>query len=408
MIREMPNPAPITAATAAALLALAAAGQTLPPATTGDLLVSSSGNDRLLRLDFGGTELASLPLPGLAHPRGLAVSPTGTVYVASQNSGEVLELDRRLQLVRRFATGPVVGPTGIALRTNGNLLVAGFSSSNVGEFRPDGTLVRTFADPKLRFTNCVALLPDGSFFAASAGNGTVVYFDSTGTARFDATGFGLSSPMGLAVWNNELFVAGGGSNNIVVFDLAGAPLRELRHADLSGPQGIAVTAGGELVSASFFTHKVVWLKPDGTWLRTAAPGSSLVPRSVAFLPSASLLTTGSPTLGTPYPFTVDSPHEPGLAYATGMALAQAPAIPLPRGRTLPLAADALFQLSLSGAPAFAGFVGLLDGQGKGTPVLNLPNLAALQGVTVHAAAVTLDPAWPTLFRQVTAATSWTL
>ena len=72
----------------------------LPPPATGDLLVSSSGNDLLLRVDFAGTQLASKSYPGLSHPRGIAVAADGTVYLASQTTSEVLvrEFDPAAQL----------------------------------------------------------------------------------------------------------------------------------------------------------------------------------------------------------------------------------------------------------------------------------------------------------------------
>lgn len=391
----------------AALLAATSPAQ-LPPTSTGDLLVSSSGNDRLLRLDFRGVELAATTISGIAHPRGIVVSRDGTVYLVSQNTNEVVVLDRLLRVVRRFPTGAVRGPTGAALGPNGNLFVAGFTSSNVGEFQLDGTLVRAYSNNDLSFANCVAFLPDGSFAVASAGNGRVVHFEASGALRRSFTGFGLSSPMGMAVFAGELFVAGGGSNNLVVFDLAGNALREIRHADLSGPQGIAVTTDGVLVTSNFYTHTVSWFERDGTHRRTASPPSSMVPRSVGFLPSMEVVSIGAPQAGVPYPFAVACPFAPGAIYATALSFSTSPGLPLPDGRMFRLTPDALFFLSLGGSPAFAGFVGTLDGNGLALPMLHLPNEPRLRGLTIHAGALTLDPAAASLFRQVSAPVSWTI
>lgn len=376
----------------------------LPPPTTGDLLVSSAQNDRLLRLAFDGTELQALAFPKLSHPRGIVVSMDGTVFLASQNSNEILVLDRSLRLVRRFPTKNVSGPTGAALGPNGHLFVAGFSSNNVGEFKADGTFVRTYSVGGMRGTNCVAFRRDGGFYTASAATNAVLHFKADGTFERSFTGFGLSSPMGIAIWNGEVFVAGGGSSNIVVFDQGGKALRQIRHRDLSGPQGIAFTRDGVLAVSNYYNHTICWFKPDGTHLRTVRPLSSSVPRSLAFLPSVTLEYSGKPVLGVPFPVRVVSPHEPGLVYATALALSSAPGLPLPDGRIFPLTPDPLFFLSLG----FPGFVGVLDGNGRATVTLLFPNSPGLRNLPLHCGALTLDPRSAGLFRQVSAPAGWIL
>ncbi|MEM7201594.1 MAG: hypothetical protein AAF628_15095 [Planctomycetota bacterium] len=393
---------------AAPVVLAATVSAQLPPLAAGDILVSSSGNDRLLRLDFRGQELASLSFAGLAHPRGIVAAPDGTLFLSSQNSSEVLVLGRALTLQRRFATAGVTGPTGAALGANGHLYVAGFSSSNVGEYRTDGSLVRTYSDPSLRFSNCVAFHPDGSFFVSSAGTGSVVHFEANGSLRRSFTGFGLASPMGMAVWNGELFVTGGSSNNIVVFDLDGTALRQIRHADLSGPQGIAFRRDGVFATCSFYQDTVSWFDADGSHVGTMTPDSTRVPRSVAYLEGARIDANGDPVPGTPYTFDVHSPFEPGSLYANALALSTAPGLPLPDGRTIQLTPDPLFFASLSPNPAFQGFLGSLDATGSANLTLALPALPVLQGLTLHSAALTVDLAHPGLIRQFSAPVTWSL
>jgi sugar lactone lactonase YvrE len=398
---------PLALLLSALLLAVPSPSQ-LPPRTTGDVLVSSSGNNRLLRLDFRGVEVAAATIAGVAHPRGIVVTGNGTVFLVSQNTDEVVVLDAALRLVRRFPTGAVRGPTGAALGPGGNLFVAGFNSSNVGEYRLDGSFVRAVSANDLVFANCVTFLPDGSFVAASAGNGRVVHFEASGTVRASYTGFGLSSPMGMAVYGSELFVAGGSSHNIVVFDLAGAALRELRHADINGPQGVAFTADGVLITSSFYSHKISWFERNGTHLRTVTPPSSNVPRSLAFLPSLELIAAGAPRPGVPFPLALSSPYEPSTIYATALAFSTSPGWPMLDGRIFPLTPDPLFYVSLSGGAVFRDFIGVLDAGGRGVPTLHLPNIPGLTGLTLHAAALTFDPVFATLFRQMSAPASWTI
>jgi hypothetical protein len=387
-----------------ALLAAAAATAQLPLPTTGDLLVSSTGNHRLLRLGFDGRQLAELTLPGLVSPRGIAVRPAaGEVYLVSEGTAEVLVLDRALQVARRFPTVGVASPTSAAFGPSGDLFVAGFNSSNVGRFRTDGTPLGTFSAPgQLVNTNCVMFRADGGSYTASAANGSVVEFDAAGTFVRRFTGFGLSSTMGLAVWNGELFAAGGGSNNIVVFDLAGTPLREIRHPDLAGPQSIAFRGDGTFVVSGFYNHRIAAFRADGAHLWTVQPPGSSVPRGAAFLPGCVLDVPPGPVLGAPFAMPLESPFEPGLTYLCALSVASSPGLPLPDGRVWPLASGGLLQASLfGGPPLFTNFVGVLDARGTAAPTLFLPDWAFLRGLSLWTGALTLEPT-PLTIRQIAA------
>lgn len=384
------------------LLALLALGATFGTASTldaqllsatGDVLVSSSRNNRVLRLTPTGEQIASYSYTGLSSPRGLIVDGAGTTYLVSQNTNEILVLDRSFGLVRRFSTGVVKSPTGGAIGPNGNLYIAGFSSSNVGEFTPSGTFVRAYSNAQqLSFANCVAFMPDGSFLVASAGNGRIVRFLPGGKMIGSYTGFGLSSTMGIAIWNNEIFAAGGGSSNIVVFDMQGKALREIRHVDMSGPQGVVFTHDGLLVTSSFFNDKVLWFRPDGTHVRTVKPVGSSVPRNLAFAHGVSMKTAGSPILGQAYPIGIASANEPGFVYLQLLSLSQTPGLVFADGRRWGMSIDPLLELSIQNSPIFQNFVGILDASGNARAVMNLPNLAILRGLKIHAGALTLEPA----------------
>jgi hypothetical protein len=82
----------------------------------------------------------------------------------------------------------------------------------------------------------------------------------------------------------------------------------------------------------------------------------------------------------------------GNGYVVGAALSSTPGIPVPPIGTVPLAIDALFILSTSGAlPAvFTNFAGLLDAFGEATATLNFPPVPALAGLPFSIAAVTYD------------------
>lgn len=82
----------------------------------------------------------------------------------------------------------------------------------------------------------------------------------------------------------------------------------------------------------------------------------------------------------------------GAAYQAASSLGRS-GISIGSGRSIPLAVDSLFFLTLSrAAPTiFANYVGFLDINGDGTLQVNLPKASALVGVTFYTAFITFDP-----------------
>ncbi len=387
----MPRVAPLVLA---ALVLSATLLAQLPAPTTGDLLVSSFGSHQLLRLSPSGQQIGSVAVPANSAPRGVAVHrPTSEVFVALQNLDEVLVLTPSLTTRSRFATTGVQSPTGLAFGPGGDLFVPGFVSGTIGRYRPDGTHVATWGPftPAIR-PNCLAFLPDGTSFVADVSSNGVVRLDANGqeTGRF--TGFGLRSPMGTAIHGGELFVCGGSSHNVAVFDLQGNPRRSFQHADMSGPQGMAFDEDGQLLVTNYFNHMVNAFRSDGTWLWSTRPPSANTPRGFALLERVTATPPSRPIAGTPTPFAIRSPHEPGSGYVSAVSFGTTPGIPLPDGSTWDLAPDALFLGSvLNPSPVFQDFFGLLDARGSATATLRAPALPVLQGVDLHFGVFTVRP-----------------
>ncbi|MBN2489388.1 MAG: hypothetical protein JXQ29_00865 [Planctomycetes bacterium] len=105
--------------------------------------------------------------------------------------------------------------------------------------------------------------------------------------------------------------------------------------------------------------------------------------------------SGQPAPGVTVKLLVSSPRAPQLPYVAGLALAIRPELPIGGNRFLALAPDALLVLSLTaGPPIFRDFQGSLDASGAATAALGIPSHAALKGITVHAAHVTLHASAP--------------
>jgi hypothetical protein len=88
----------------------------------------------------------------------------------------------------------------------------------------------------------------------------------------------------------------------------------------------------------------------------------------------------------------------GLRYQVGSSLGTGPT-PLDT-RVIGVSADVLLLLSVSGfwPQVFQDFAGMLDGQGKASAAIHIPDDSKLIGTELHTAYVTIDPAWPSGIR----------
>jgi hypothetical protein len=104
-----------------------------------------------------------------------------------------------------------------------------------------------------------------------------------------------------------------------------------------------------------------------------------------------LVGSGSGRPGTALALALDAENDAGLGYLAGSSFGSGP-ICFGGGRRVDLSPDDLFLISVSGqAPSiFSGYHGVLDGQGRATANIDIPSIAALIGVKVHTAFVTLD------------------
>lgn len=176
--------------------------------------------------------------------------------------------------------------------------------------------------------------------------------------------------------------AGAGDVRARRFDAAGAPLGDefgvhQPSAAAEGYPDVELDWAGELFVFAFDGPD-----PGGktdAWARRW--------RHTPLLPSGPLVPGGSVDLA------LELPGGAALWRLVLLSLGAEPGLPLPDGRTLELAFDPLLSFVLSapdGGGAFAGFSGPLDGAGSGTAALSLPANAALSGLALHAAVVTLD------------------
>jgi len=127
-----------------------------------------------------------------------------------------------------------------------------------------------------------------------------------------------------------------------------------------------------------------------------AEDTGFVSRVEVYVSVSPATLTGPPLVapGTGAALDLSAPSDDGLPYQVGSAFGSGP-IPL-GNRQIGLSPDALLVLSVSGAlPAlFQDYTGVLDLNGRGRAVLNVPKSTALIGLRIHNAFVTLAPAAP--------------
>ncbi len=105
-------------------------------------------------------------------------------------------------------------------------------------------------------------------------------------------------------------------------------------------------------------------------------------------------------IGATHTLTLASAADANRPFVLGTSLGTGP---IPIGtRRLHLSADALLQVSAGGVlpTVFAGYGGVLDPFGAGAASITIPRIAALVGVALHTAFITLDSAAPLGIRSV--------
>jgi CubicO group peptidase (beta-lactamase class C family) len=90
---------------------------------------------------------------------------------------------------------------------------------------------------------------------------------------------------------------------------------------------------------------------------------------------------------------LSAPGRSGSPYALALSLGTWQGISTPAG-LIGLDLDELLLATLGGGPGLSGFSGVLDGAGRATARLAVPDNPALEGLELYAAAVLLDPAAP--------------
>lgn len=114
----------------------------------------------------------------------------------------------------------------------------------------------------------------------------------------------------------------------------------------------------------------------------------IFPSDVAVARSRHVFAIGHTMPGGPCDLGISVPAEPGAAYAAAVSLGFRPGFSVGGGRTVHLAQDPLFFLSLTNTGIFSGFQGRLDALGESRARMLVPRSPVFSGVRFFVAMVT--------------------
>jgi hypothetical protein len=156
----------------------------------GRILVSSSGDDRVVEFDRAGSYVGDFVAAGdggLSYPTGLLLRPNGNLLVSNRNGSSVLEYDgatgSSLGAFVTAASGGLVFPFGLVFTPSGNLLVTSLDNRVLEYDGTTGAFVGVFVSPGdnggLFDARGMAFKPDGNLLVAGFSSNAVHEYDGT-------------------------------------------------------------------------------------------------------------------------------------------------------------------------------------------------------------------------------------
>ena len=232
IIREFfPTTGVLTRASGGIGVAQVNQGQDLIVTSDGRTLVTSAGDDRVMRFSSAGLyvgDFVSSGSGGLNHPTGLIMTPDGTLLVSSRDTDSVLAYDgitgASLGAFVAAGAGGLTAPFGLTLGPNGNLFVTS-ASNEIIEYDGNsgslvGVMVSASANGGLDQPRGLTFKPDGNLLVASYGTDEVLEFNGKTGAPLGKwahvgteTRITQDSPWGIRIGpNGHVFVARTGSD----------------------------------------------------------------------------------------------------------------------------------------------------------------------------------------------------
>ena len=401
------------------LLLVLAAVSALPPASAqapvvrgGDIVVANyRPTSTLFRVTPTG-QVTTLPIPAASGPSGVAATQLGEILYGDADAG-TLELLAPDGTHRTVASIP--GVFRVKPDIDGEFVVTSFASRSLSHVTRTGvvTPILTWSSPQR--PQDVVVDENGDYIVTDdTGTRGVYRVSRTGVVTPIHVGTPLRLPQGVALFaNGDYAVIDGLVDAVFRIDRATGAISQFVSNTALGnnPDGIvSAFDGGFWVSTSSINgNEVLYIDRNGNVsppLAQGAPFDNL--ETLTIVPHV----TGSPTVttgpGSATRYAIDIPGAmAGTPYTIAFSLSMFPgfALPSPDTRALAVNPDGLFIATLfqSPPPAFVGFSGATDANGRATATLDLSIFApgALAGTTLFAQGISIDLGAPTAIGQVT-------
>jgi serine/threonine protein kinase, bacterial len=232
----------------------------------GDVYVTDSGHNRVLKLAAGSTSQTVAPLAGLDHPDDIAVDDAGDIYVTEPAQHRVLELTAG-------STNPTVlpftdlgEPTGVAIDSRGPGNDRGVVVSDATHNRVVALLAHSTQQTELPFTglacpSAVTVDRDGALFVIDRDNERVLKLPWKATVP-TVLPFVVGHPEDVAVdTSGDVYVTDGHANRVTKFVEASNTSKTLPFNGVNHPQGISVDSAGNVYVVDTGNNRVLKLPP---------------------------------------------------------------------------------------------------------------------------------------------------
>ncbi|OBG33295.1 hypothetical protein A5673_24015 [Mycobacterium sp. E3198] len=232
----------------------------------GDVYVTDSGNNRVLKLAAGSTNQTVVPLAGLDHPEEIAVDDAGDLVVTEPELHRVLELTAGSTNPTVLPFADLRDPSGVVVapRDSGNdraVVVSDCAHNRVVELLGQSAEQTELPLSGLACPSAVTVSRGGALFVVDRDNERVLKLPWTATVP-TVLPFVVGHPDDVAVdAGGNVYVTEGKDNRVTKFVRATNTSMTLPFNGVKNPQGIGVDAAGNVYVADTGNNRVLKLPP---------------------------------------------------------------------------------------------------------------------------------------------------
>ncbi|MGA7054271.1 MAG: serine/threonine-protein kinase PknD [Mycobacterium sp.] len=233
----------------------------------GDVYVTDSGNNRVLKLAAGSTSQTVVPFAGLDHPEDIAVDDAGDLEISEPAQHRVLQLTAGSTTPTVLPFTDLGEPTGVAIDSSdtGNdraVVVTDCTHNRVVALRAHSTEQTELPFSGLACPSAVTVNPAGALFVIDRDNERVLKLPWTATVP-TALPFVVGRPDDVAIdTSGNVYVTDSHDNRITKFVTASNTSKTLTFSGVNHPQGIDVDTAGNVYVVDTGNNRVLKLPPS--------------------------------------------------------------------------------------------------------------------------------------------------